>query len=353
MSKNGIGVALIGYGFVGEIFHAPLIESTEGLDLAVISSSKPEKVHAHFPGMKVASTPEAAIVDPAVELVVIASPNTSHVPLATAALHAGKHVVVDKPFTITTEEARGLATLAEEKQRILSVFHNRRWDAEFQTLRKLVADDTLGPIHFVESHIDRFRPLVRDRWREQPGPGAGLWYDLGPHLLDQMLVLFGAPATVHATILGQRPGTKTDDYAHVILGYEDGRQVILHCTMWASGGAPRFTVHGERASWRTFGFDIQESQLIAGVRPGDAGWGVDPIEGTLFTGNAEGRNAPPAESAIPNQVGAYEKYYAGLRDAILGRGPNPVPADEAILVMAVLEAAFESAERGERIRFSA
>jgi predicted dehydrogenase len=349
---SDVGVALIGYGFVGENFHAPLIDATDGLKLAVISSSKPDKVHERFPRVTVANTPEAAIADASVDLVVIASPNTSHVPLATAALHAGKHVVVDKPFTITTDEARELATLAAAKALLLSVFHNRRWDADYLTLLKLIAANTLGSINFFESHIDRFRPEVRDRWREQAGPGSGLWYDLGPHMIDQALQLFGSPETVQATILAQRPGARTDDYAHVVLGYP-GLQVVLHGTMLAAGGSPRFLVHGDKASWCKYGIDQQEPQLISGMRPGDAGWGIDPIEGTLFTGPTSGRNEASAESVVPNEIGAYEKYYAEIRDAIAGRGPNPVPVHEAILVMAVLEAAIESARTGERLAFRA
>ena len=283
-STKRIGVALIGYGFVGENFHAPLIDATDVLDLTVISSSNPDKVRVRFPNVTIASTPEDAIRDASVDLVVIASPNTSHVPLTAAALNAGKHVVCDKPFTITTDEARALAKLATEKDRLLSVFHNRRWDADFLTLRKLIADDTLGPINYFESHIDRFRPTVRDRWREQAGPGSGMWYDLGPHLIDQALELFGAPATVQATILAQRPGAVTDDYAHVVFGYPQGLQVVLHGSMLAPGGSVRFMVHGNKASWRKYGQDMQEPQLISGMRPGDAGWAIDPIHGTLFTG---------------------------------------------------------------------
>ena len=349
--KKQIGVALIGYGFVGENFHAPLIDATNGLKLAVISSSNPDKVHIRFPQVTVANTPEAAIEDSAADLVVIASPNTSHVPLTTAALNAGKHVVCDKPFTITTDEARGLAELAAEKKLLLSVFHNRRWDADFLTLRKLIADKTLGNINFFESHIDRFRPQVRDRWREQAGPGSGLWYDLGPHMIDQALQLFGPPETVQATIFAQRPGAVTDDYAHVVLGYAQGLQVILHGSMLAAGGSVRFVVHGDVASWTKYGADVQEPQLIAGMRPGDAGWGVDPLNGTVFVGPTAGRNGAATSSILPNLTGTYERYYAGIQDAIRGHGPNPVPVEDAILVMAVLEGALESAKRGERVAF--
>jgi predicted dehydrogenase len=367
MTQESIGVALIGYGYVGQTFHAPLISATEGLKLAVVSSTKPDQVHQRYPAAIVAATPEAAITSSNVELVVIASPNDSHAPLAAAALRAGKHVVVDKPFTLTTAEARGLEKLAGETGRLLSVFHNRRWDADFLTLRQLIQAGKLDAINYFESHIDRFRPHVRDRWRERPGPGAGLWYDLGPHLIDQATHLFGPPETVQATILTQRPGGSVDDYAHVVLGYGEAvgpgsesqpaprLQIVLHCTMLAAGGSFRYLVHGSAASWRKDGMDVQESQLLTGMKPGDAGWGVDPQLGMLYTGPAAtpgtSRSAAHGTEAIPNLPGRYQDYYAAIRDAVLGRGPNPVQAAEAILVMAVLEAAIESSRRGARIDF--
>jgi len=355
MDDHTIHVALIGYGYVGENFHAPLIASTPGLEVAVVSSSKPDKVHERFPAAVVATPPETAIADSTVDLVVIASPNESHTPLAAAALTAGKHVVVDKPFTLTTEEARGLARLAQERGLLLSVFHDRRWDADFLTLKHLIATEQIGAINYFESHIDRYRPVVRDRWRERAGPGSGLWYDLGPHLIDQALQLFGPPQTVQAAILKQRPGAQTDDYAHVVLGYGEAEgnrahalQVVLHASMLAPGGAPRYVVHGSKASWLKKGMDVQESQLVHGMRPGDAGWGVDAEEGLLY---AAPMARAEAATAVPNVVGSYEQYYSGIRDAIRGVGANPVPADDAVLVMAVLEAALESNRRGARLAF--
>jgi len=345
---ESIGVALIGYGYVGETFHAPLIAATEGLDLRVVSSSKPNKVHLRFPDARVVDTPEAAVADSSIRLVVIASPNTSHVPLATAALLAGKDVVVDKPFTLTTDEASALEKLAEDEKLLLSVFQNRRWDGDFLTLRALIAAEELGDINYFESHFDRFRPQVRDRWREKPGAGSGLWYDLGPHLIDQALQLFGMPETVEASILTQRAGGETDDYAHVVLGYgaasgvrSQNLQVVLHGSMLVTGGWPRFCVHGSEASWIKHGLDVQEAQLIGGMRPGAAGWGVDPREGRLIT--------PDSERMVPNLPGSYEYYYAAIRDALINGRPNPVPAYEAVDVMSVLEAAMKSADQGRRI----
>jgi predicted dehydrogenase len=357
-----IRVALIGYGYVGETFHAPLIAAIDGLDLAVVSSSKPDKVHARYPNARVTATPEEAITDRSVDLVVVASPNTSHVPLCTLALEAGKHVVCDKPFTITAQEARDLATLAAAKNLVLSVFHDRRYDGDFLTLKQLIADDTLGPINYFESHFDRFRPAVRQRWREGAGEGAGLWYDLGPHLLDQALVLFGPPETIQASIQTQRTGGLSDDYAHVVLGYgaasgirATALQVTLHASLLAAGGWSRFLVHGNKASWFKRGLDQQETQLLRGMKPEDPGWGIDPDDGLLFHGavsNIPGTaQTTTAPEKVPNQLGCYDQYYVGVRDAILGTGPNPVPPADAVLVMEALEAAIESARTGCRVTF--
>ena len=209
--KDPIRTALIGFGFVGKTFHAPLIRSVPGLKLSVVSSRHPEKVWEDLPGVQVMADPEEAATHADVDLVVIASPNETHVPLATAALSAGKHVIVDKPFTITLAEARRLGELSRAKQRLLSVFQNRRWDSEFLGARAIIEERRLGEVLHFESHIDRFRSEVRQRWREVAGPGAGLWYDLGPHLVDQTLQLFGLPKNVSAKLvssaLRRRPTT--------------------------------------------------------------------------------------------------------------------------------------------------
>ncbi|PLM56207.1 oxidoreductase, partial [Klebsiella pneumoniae] len=181
MSNNTINIALIGYGFVGKTFHAPLIRSVPGLNLAFVASRDEEKVKRDLPDVTVIASPEAAVQHPDVDLVVIASPNATHAPLARLALNAGKHVVVDKPFTLDMQEARELIALAEEKQRLLSVFHNRRWDSDYLGIRQVIEQGTLGAVKHFESHFDRFRPEVRVRWREQNVPGSGLWFDLGPH----------------------------------------------------------------------------------------------------------------------------------------------------------------------------
>ena len=180
--SDKLRVGLIGYGFASKTFHAPLIVGTPGVELAAVSSSDASKVHADWPSVQVVSDPQALLDDPTLQLIVIPTPNDTHFPLAKAALNAGKHVVVDKPFTVTLSQARELDALAKAKGLLLSVFHNRRWDSDFLTLKTLLADGALGDVRYLESHFDRFRPEVRQRWREMKGPGSGIWFDLGPHV---------------------------------------------------------------------------------------------------------------------------------------------------------------------------
>jgi len=336
-----LNVALIGYGYAGQTFHAPLLRATAGLRLSVVASSRPERVLAELPDVTVVADPVAALARPEVALVVIASPNASHAPLADAALRAGKHVVVDKPFTLTLAEARALAVLARHQQRLLSVFHNRRWDSDFLAVRALLAEGRLGEITHFESRFDRYRPEVRDRWREQDVPGGGLWYDLGPHLVDQALQLFGLPARVGGLFAAQRDGALTPDWCQVQLDY--GRlQVTLQASTLVGGGMPRFAVHGRGGSWVKYGLDVQESQLLAGVSPGEPGWGIDPQPATRYPGDGSS-----IEEALP--AGNYGAYYRGVADAIRQHGPNPVAPAEAIAVMAVLETAMASAKQGRML----
>ncbi|MGF2509219.1 Gfo/Idh/MocA family oxidoreductase, partial [Ralstonia pseudosolanacearum] len=250
---------------------------------------------------------------------------------------AGKHVVVDKPFTVTLAEARHLARVARETGRLLSVFQNRRWDSDFLALRATLASGAIGEAMHVEAHFDRYRPQVRARWREQAGQGTGIWFDLGPHLVDQALVLLGLPELVSASFACQRPGAETADWAHVVLHYGE-RRVILHASMLVAGGAPRWIVHGTRGSFIKQGMDRQEAQLLAGMAPGAAGWGSDHDAARLI----DGASAAVTEIAAP--AGDQRAYYAAVRDAIGGAAPNPVPPVQAVAVMAVLEAAFNTTE---------
>ena len=337
-----IRVGLIGYGYAGRTFHAPLIQSVPGLVLNVIGSAKREILQATYPGVLVCSAAEVP-THPDVDLVVIASPNESHFPLAAAALRAGNDVVVDKPFTVTLAEARSLAEIAAQHHRMISAFHNRRWDSEILATKAILETGVLGEISHYESHIDRFRPVVRQRWREDPGPGAGLWFDLGPHLIDQALHLFGLPQSVNANFGILRDGGLTDDWAHVQLNYSRMR-VVLHSSLLVSGGVPRSLLHGTRGSWAKFGADVQEEQLISGMLPLDPRFGYDPNPGIVYDG------ATGTQTEVPSPTGNQREYYIGIRDAILENGPVPVPVKYAIAGMAILETSFESGARGQVLR---
>ena len=331
--------ALVGYGYVGRTFHAPLIAATPGFELRTVVSGHPAKVAADLPGTRVVPRLAEALADPAIDLVVIATPNDLHAPQALAALAAGKHVVVDKPFALDAAQAFGMAKAAQAADKLLAVFHNRRWDSDFLTVQRLIADGTLGQVVQFESHFDRFRPVVRDRWRERPGPGSGAWMDLGPHLLDQALVLFGQPLAVAADIGTQRPDAGADDYFHVTLRYPVLR-VILHGSLLTAASDLRLAVHGTGGSFVKHGLDPQEAQLKAGVTPGAPGWGRDSRHGVLTT--VEGEVQLHAD--VPPEPADYRTFYAGVREAILHGAPSPVPVDEALRVMRLLELAQQASE---------
>lgn len=306
-------VGLLGYGFAGKTIHAPLICSVAGLELIRMMSG-----HAA----------DEVIDDPAVDLIVIATPNATHYDLARRALLAGKHVVVDKPFTVTVAEARALIDLAAQRRRFLSVFHSRRFDGDFLTVRALLERRELGDLAQFESHYDRFRPVVQNRWRERAEPGSGIWFDLGAHLVDQTLQLFGMPDFISGDLAVQREGGQAIDYFHVILRYGKMR-AILHGANLAAAETPRFVLHGDTASFVKYGMDTQEPALRRGELPGSAGWGEDSRNGIVTT--ADGSH--PIDT-IP---GDYRAFYEAVRDAIENGGPNPVPPEQALLVMQVLE----------------
>ncbi len=340
-----VRTGLIGFGYAGSTFHAPLIAHGQGLDLVAIQTSRSAEASSIWPEVRIHATPESLFGATDIDLVVIATPNDTHFPLARAALLAGKHVVIDKPFTTRLEEARELGTLAQQQGRLLSVFHNRRWDADFLTLQALLAQGTLGRIVHFESHFDRYRPVVRQRWREAPGAGTGLWFDLGPHLVDQALQLFGLPQSVSADLAIQRDGALVDDYFHVQLRYADKR-VILHGSTLMSGGTPRFTVHGTLGSYTKSGLDTQEDALKSGTLPSAENWGIDPLPGTLHTQTGECTNVAP----VANLAGDYRRYYEAIATTISTGTGNPVPADEAIAVMAIIGLAQESHAQGRVLK---
>jgi len=336
-SQETLGVALLGYGYAGKTFHAPLIAGTPGLQLTSFLSSDAGKVHADYPGTDVSNDAAKLFADKRISLVVIATPNDSHFPLAKQALEAGKHVVVDKPFTTTVEEADQLIALAEQKSLVLSVFHNRRWDSDFLTVKKLLDERKLGAVMHFESHFDRYRPAVQQRWREQAGAGTGIWFDLGSHLLDQTICLFGLPESIQANLEIQRNGGTATDFFHVVLSYGKMR-AILHGSVLVPAESARFTIHGTAGSYIKFGLDVQESALKLQEDVHSADWGVDTRDGVLTTYIED----KPVPENVHTVRGNYLAYYAGVRDAVLTGAPNPVPARQAKLVMELLELGVQS-----------
>jgi predicted dehydrogenase len=348
-------VGLIGYGYAGSTFHAPLLQSTPGLQLRAVASGQAGTVQAELgAGVEVHDRAEALIARDDLDLVVIATPNASHHPLARAALLAGKAVVVDKPFALDQAQALDLVELAEREQRLLSVFHNRRWDGDFLTAAALLRSGRLGRLVEAEFCFDRYRPLVRPRWREAAALGGGLWLDLGPHLLDQALQLFGAPRSLQADIVCQRDGARADDCFRAVLRYASGLRVGLHASTLCALPGARLTLHGSRGSYRKSGLDRQEDALRSGLRPdpgAPAAWGADPEDGQLALAGSEAEGSPdlPTVQTLPTQAGRYGSYYVGIRDALRGSGPNPVPARQALAVMSLLDLGRRSAEQGREL----
>jgi scyllo-inositol 2-dehydrogenase (NADP+) len=309
------------------------------LKLSHIVSSDPAKVHRDWPHVSVVSSIDEACADPSIGLVVIATPNTTHYELAQKCLGAGKNVVVEKPFTLTVAEASKLLAQAASADRLISVFQSRRWDGDFLTLRRLLNQGPLGEITHFESHYDRYRAQVKRRWRELPGPGSGICFDLGAHLIDQVLQLFGLPEAVFADLAIQRKGSSTVDYFHVLMRY-GALRVIVHGDSFASAELPRFVVHGTLGSYVKFGMDTQEEALKRGEKPGSPGWGEDPRPGTIYSWE-DGQLQSASVPAIP---GNYLGFYEAIRDAITRGAPNPISPEAALGVMTVLETAVRSSE---------
>ena len=325
-----IRAGLIGRGMAGTVFHAPLLRATPGVELAAIAGS------AEAPGL---------IASPDIDLVVIATPNTTHYALATAALKAGKHVVIDKPFAVSAQEAEALIALAEAQQRLLTVFHNRRWDGDFLTLEALVRSGRLGEIMLFEAHWDRLRPTIKQGWREVPAEGSGLLWDLGPHLIDQALKLFGTPDSLSADIAVQREAAAVDDYFHLTLHYGRMRAVLSASTLVADP-RPRFDLHGSAGSFRKYGLDPQEARLKAGEGVSEGMGREDEASHGTFT-DAEGNR-----ETLPTVPGRYLSFYEAVAAAIRGEGPAPVDPADALTGLRLIELARISARTGQRLPFA-
>ena len=340
-----LNVGLVGFGFAGQVFHAPVIRAVDGLRLTTIvrRSREPDP---RYPDVAFVASVDELLARP-VDLVVIATPNPSHHPIAAQCLHAGRHVVIDKPFTTTLAETEDLLRLAEAQSRVLSAYQNRRYVGDFVTVQRVLRDRVLGRVTSFECHFDRFRPALRaGAWRERPEPGSGVWFDLGPHLLDQTLVLFGVPEALAADIRTERDGAEADDAFDVTLYYPRMRALLRASVLTAAPG-PSFLVHGTQGSFAKYGLDSQEAALKAGRSPREAGWDADPPElyGRLTT--------PDGARPVPTIPSNYTHYYENVRDAIRGRTALAVGPDAIRNVMRGLELGVVSSRERRTLRWPA
>jgi len=332
-----LNVGLIGFGFSGKVFHAPVIRAVDGLRLTTIVQ-RHGTPDPRYSDVEVVRSVEELLTG-TIDLVVIATPNTSHHPIAQQCLLAGRHVVIDKPFTTTLREAEELVQLGAVRRRVLSAYQNRRYVGDFVTLRNLLSEGVLGRVTLFESHFDRFRPELRPgAWREQAQPGSGIWFDLGPHLLDQALVLFGTPQAVSADIRVEREGAAADDAFDVTLHYP-GMRALLRASMLALSPGPTFAVHGTKGSFVKYGLDPQEAALKSGRTPDESHWDSEPPEmyGRLTT--------PEGTRTVPTIPSSFTQYYENIRDAILGKTQPAVTPEQVLNVMRGLELAVASSRK--------
>jgi len=337
--SNNLRVGLIGFGLSGQTFHAPIIASVPGLELACVLERRGDLARQKYPHARIARTLDELLSDERIRACVVAVPNEHHFEIARQCLLAGRAVVIDKPFAVTSQEALALTQLAQERKLLLTVYHNRRLDGDFKTVRKILANGSLGRVVTFESHFDRFRPALKpNAWRERAEPGAGMLYDLGPHLIDQAFQFFGLPQAVTADVRIDRDGGTVDDAFDVRLDYP-GMRAILRSTMIACAHATRFVIHGTAGSFLKNALDPQEEPLRRGVLPGGPGWGEEPESkwGTLYSAEGPAQGAP-----IRTEPGDYREFYVNLRDSLLGTAEPLVKPCEALNVIRAIELAVQS-----------
>jgi scyllo-inositol 2-dehydrogenase (NADP+) len=340
--KKPVRTALVGYGSVAEKMHAPLISVCPDLDLVAVVERNYRRCEEKFPNVKTFRSLDLLLEADIVDLICITTPNEFHFPMAKKCLLAGKHVVVDKPVTVYSHEAQELEEIAKEKNLICSIFHNRRYDGDFRTLQKLVADNTLGDLVYLESHFDRFRPQVSENWREKDVPGNGITFDLGSHLIDQVVLLFGKPESIFADIQKQRKNAISDDYFDISLFYENFKARVTAGVL-VNVPTPKFLLLGEKGSFQKFFLDVQEQAFKEGKMPEGPDWGVDLEErwGKLYF---ENESVP-----YPTLPGDYRIFYQNVADAILGITALQVTLSQTFSVLKIIEASFRSAKEGRKI----
>lgn len=336
---------LASYGMSGIVFHAPLLHAHPGFFLKSVVQRSRRDAGDRYPGIKIEKDFKGLLQDDEIELIIVNATNDTHLSFTKSALEAGKHVIVEKPFVNTVKDGRLLLELAEKTGKVLSVFQNRRWDSDFLTVQKVVKTGLLGRIVEYIGSFDRYRNFIQENtWKEDTGPGSGLLYNLGPHLIDQALVLFGNPEALQADIRKVRTGTKVDDYFDISL-YYPGLKARVHSSYLVREPFPRFTLHGTSGSFIKYGLDPQEEALKAGGIPGSPGWGIEDesIRGIL---NTEWKGIH-IQGKITSEHGDYLAYYENIYEAIRNGRPLSVPARESLANIYVIEKAFESIWEGK------
>ena len=339
-----IEVGLVGFGLAGRAFHAPVIRAVPGLHLAAILQRSGNEAAENYPDVRIVQSVDELLAMREIQLVVIATPNDTHFDLAKQCLAAGRDVVVDKPFTTTLEEARALVGFAKEAGRLITVYQNRRYDGDFQAIRKLVAEGTLGHIVRFDTNYDRFRPQLKPgAWRETTRAGSGILFDIAPHLIDHALVLFGLPEAVTADVRIEREGAVADDAFDIMFHYPRGMRAVLRSSILAAATRPRFVLHGTLGSFVKQTFDPQESNLRHGKIPANGPWGAEPEENwgvlTVPAGDSF------TQRRIPSANCDFRDYYANVRDVLLGKAEVAVTPEWSLNVMRLLEMARESSQR--------
>jgi len=343
-----IRVGVVGFGLAGRIFHTAVIQATAGLELAAVVQRSGDDAKKEYPEARLARSVEEMLSDVGIRLVVIATPSYSHYELAKQCLREQRNVVVDKPFTLTSNEAADLIRTARERKLLLTAYQNRRWDGDFRTVRQVIAGGELGRLISFESHFDRFRPAPRSGWKESGGPGGGTLFDLGPHLIDQALTLFGAPAGITASVRIERDDAAVDDAFDLLLDYDQRMTVMLRATLTACAAGPRYVLRGTKGSFTKYGLDPQEDQLKAGMQFDAPGFGEEP-ESAWGELKSCGESTPVARR-VKTERGDYRGLYENVRDALLGKAELEVKPEQAWRTTRLIDLARESSAHGRRVK---
>lgn len=343
-----INTGIIGFGLSGRVFHLPFLQLNPGFRIRKIVERNSDDSKTFYPEVDVVRNYTDLLTDPGIDLVVICTPNHLHFPMAKDSLKAGKHIVVEKPFTIHTAEADELIKLSEESGKKIFVYHNRRWDGDFLTIRKLLKSGALGDLNEYEAHFDRFRPEIPvNAWREEKSNGGGVLYDLGSHLIDQALALFGVPLELEAEITSQRNGSRVDDFFRILLIYKN-MNVILTSGMLVDDPGPRYILHGVLGSFIKYGIDPQENDLRQGLVPENNNWGVEnPDKWGLVTIDYLDLNV---HGAIETEAGCYQEFYRNVYDSLVNNEGMAIQPVEARNVVRIIEIAFESSRMKKRVK---